>query len=142
MELKLINDKGAAGTMAAMLDAFMVYREQLVRERRLAARTYEDNLEYLKPLKAVFGPMTPHHVTSRHCTGYLRKRSWTPPPRAGVAQAPRRAPVRANKELSLLSSAYTWAMSSDDWPAVTTNPCVGVERNPTKAVERCPVAGE
>lgn len=29
-------------------------------------------------------------------------------------------------------------MGSPDWPQVTSNPCYGVARNPTKARERCP----
>lgn len=139
--------KATAGTVAAMLDGLMAHRQQLLREKKIAARTYEDNLEYCKPLKAVFGNMLPHQITMRHCAGYLKKRSWTPPPKKGpdgelIAQAPRRAPVRANKEMSLLSEGYAWAMGSDEWPLVTTNPCVGVERNPTKPSERCPEVWE
>jgi len=135
------------GTVADMLDMHMAHREQLLRERKLAARTYEDNLEYLKPLKQVFGAMLPQQVNGRHITGYLQKRTWQPRPQrdgAGqlVDQAPRRAPVRANKEISLLSSAYAWAMSSDDFAHVTANPCVGVDRNPTRASDRCPEVWE
>lgn len=135
--------KAKDGTLAAMLDDFMLYREQLVREGKLDKRTLADNYEYLKPLKAYFRDARPCDVNSRHITGYLQKRSWRPPPRKGadgqmVDQAPRRAPVRANKEVSLVSSAYTWALSSPDWQQVTSNPCVGVERNPTKRNERCP----
>lgn len=140
---ELSTGNAKAGTVADLLDAHMSYREQLLREGRLAKRTYEDNLEYLKPLKKVFGPMPAHTVTSRHCAAYVQRRSWQPKPTKGangelVEQAPRRAPVRANKELSLLSSAYTWALTSPDFTAVIANPCVGVERNPTKAKERCP----
>lgn len=135
--------KAPAGTVAAMLDSVMAYREQLVREGKLDKRTLADNYEYLKPLKTVFGSMLPGDVNSRHITGYLQKRSWTPRSRkdaAGqmIAQTPRRAPVRANKEISLLSTAYGWALSSPDWPQVTSNPCTGVDRNKTKRNERCP----
>lgn len=133
----------AAGTFAAMLDAHLAYREELVRQGQLDKRTLGDNYEYSKPLKAAFGQMPAHQVTGRHFTGYLQKRSWQPRPRKGpagelIAQAPRRAPVRANKEVSLASSAYKWAMGSPDFPLVTSNPCHGVERNPTKRRERCP----
>jgi hypothetical protein len=138
----LSTGKAANGTVAAMLQGHLAYREQLVRQRQLAARTYEDNVAYAKPLMQVFGAMLPHEVTTRHCTGYLRKRSWRPPARDGMEQSPRLAPVRANKEMSFLSSTYTWALSSPEWPQVTSNPCIGAERNPTKAKERCPEVWE
>lgn len=136
---------GAAkpGTVADMLDTHMAYREQLLREGKLARRTFEDNLEYVKPLKQVFGAMLPHQVNGRHITGYLQKRAWQPRPRKDdtgqlVDQAARRAPVRANKEISLLASAYSWAMTSDGFPLVTSNPCTGIDRNPTRPKDRCP----
>lgn len=140
---ELSTGKAGTGTVAAMLDAHMAHREQLVREGKLDKRTIEDNFEYLKPLKAVFASMQPSEVNGRHISGYLEKRSWRPPAKRGPAgemieQAPRRAPVRANKEVSLLSSSYAWAMTSPDWPSVTANPCHGVKRNPTKRNERCP----
>lgn len=140
---ELSTGKTAAGTVAAMLDAHMTFREQLVREGKLDKRTLADNYEYLKPLKTVFASMQPHEVNGRHIAGYLEKRSWQPPARRGpggemTVPEPRRAPVRANKEVSLLSSTYAWAMTSPDWTSVTANPCHGVKRNPTKAQERCP----
>ncbi|HEV3008418.1 MAG TPA: hypothetical protein VGX52_05235, partial [Burkholderiales bacterium] len=81
--VELSTGTGAEGSVAAMLDAHMAYREQLLRERKLAARTYEDNLEYLKPLKAAFGTMPAHALNGRHCTSYLQKRTWQPPARRG-----------------------------------------------------------
>lgn len=135
------------GTVADMLDGLMKHRELLLREKKIAARTYTDNLEYVTRLKTAFGRMLPHQVTMRDCTSYLDKRSWTPRPKKGpdgtlIAQAPRRAPVRANKELSLFSEGFKWAMKSTSWPLVTNNPCIGVERNPTKASDRCPERSE
>lgn len=132
-----------AGTVQQFLVAHMAYREQLVRAGQLSKRTYADNEEYVKPLTKALGRMPAHEVTSRHCAAYLQKRSWQPRPKKGPAgelieQAPRRAPVRANKELSLLSSAYGWALTREDFPLVQSNPCTGVERNPTRAKNRCP----
>lgn len=143
----LSTGQAPVGTVAAMLDALMAYREQLLRQGKLSKRTYEDDIEYLKPLKAVFGSMLPHEVNGKHVSGYLQKRSWRPRPRrdaGGVAveQAPQLAPVRANKEISLLSSGFSWAISSPDWPLVSSNPCHGVKRNKTKASERCPEVWE
>jgi integrase len=135
---ELSTGKAAEGTIAAFLDWELDHREQLVREGKLDKRTLEDNGEYCVHLKAVFGSMLPHQVNGRHIAGYLEKRSFRPRPRNGVEQAPRRAPVRANKEISLLSATYTRALTSPDWPLVTSNPCHGVKRNPTKRRERCP----
>jgi len=132
-----------AGTVLQLLVGHMAYRGKLVRAGQLSKRTYADNEEYLKPLAKAFGRMLAHEVNSRHCSTYLQKRSWKPKPVRGadgvmIEQAPRRAPVRANKEMSLLSSAYSWALTSDDFPLVKSNPCTGISRNPTKAKERCP----
>lgn len=136
--VELSAGKSKAGTVADMLDAFMVYRRQLVREKKLAARTFTDNEDYARNLKLFFGAMPYPSVNGRHCASYLEKRTWQPKPRKGVPQPVQRAPVRANKELSLLSSAYTWAMTSPDFPLATSNPCYGVKRNPTHRSERCP----
>ena len=43
------------------------------------------------------------------------------------------APVLANQVLAATSAIFSWAMKQD---IVDRNPCVGVDRNPTKARER------
>lgn len=141
--VKLSSGKAAAGSVADMLDDHMEHRLQLVREKKMAARTYDDNLDYLRYLKAVFGAQRPADLNGRHISAYLEKRSWQPPARKGpdgekFTPPPQRAPVRANKEISLLSSAYEWALKSPKFPTVKSNPCYGVKRNPTKRSERAP----
>jgi hypothetical protein len=126
-----------------LLDASLAHRLQLVRAKKLAARTYEDNFEYSKYLKLAFGHLLPNEVTSRECQTYLRKRSWRPKPKKGldgtmIEQPPQWAPVRANKEMSFFSATYTWAFGSDDWPSVVSNPCVGIKYNEEHRRERCP----
>ena len=141
--LKLSTGAPAAGTVAHMLTSHMKHRLQLHREGTLSKRTYEDNEEYVVQLNKFFGAMPYHAVNSRHVSAYLQNRTWQPPDRKGpdgkVYRPPvQRAPVRANKEVSLLSSAYAWALTSPEYPLVTINPCTGVDRNPTKRNERCP----
>jgi hypothetical protein len=140
---ELSTGQADAGTVGAMLEGYLSFLEDLLRRGGVSKRHFEDSQEYAKHLRPVFGAMLPHEVTSRDVLGYLRKRSWQPPARKNAAgelvlQAPRLAPVRANKEISSFSRAYAWAMGSPDWPRVSANPCIGVDRNPTKAKERCP----
>lgn len=141
--LELSSGNATDGTIAKLLDDSLAFRLQLVREKKLAARTYEDNLDHAKYLKLAFARMLPHELTSRDCTSYLRKRTWQPKPRRApdgtlITQQPRRAPVRANKEMSFLSATYTWALGSDDWPLIVSNPCIGIDYNPEERRERCP----
>jgi hypothetical protein len=144
---ELTTGKAKAGTVAKLLDAYMVHREQLVREGKLAKRTLEDNYAEVEYLKAAFGSYPDTKLNSRHCAGYLQKRTYIPKPKRNAdgvleQQEPRRAPVRANREMSLLSGAYTWALTSDDFPHITMNPCVGVLRNREEPSERCPEVWE
>jgi len=141
--VNLSTGKAKGGTVAHLIDAHLIYRLQLVREAKLAARTYEDNIEHAHYLKLAFGAMPYYSVNSRHCTDYLRKRTWQPKPKKApdgtlVPQPPRSAPVRANREMSFLSATYSWALESNDFPLVTANPCIGITYNTEKRRERCP----
>lgn len=132
-----------AGTLARLLDDSLAHRMQRVRDGTLKARTYEDNGEYAANLKLALGHMLAHEVTTRDCAGYLQRRAWQPRPRRAPdgtlqPQEPRRAPSRANKEMSFLSVSYGWALTSPDWPQIVSNPCTGLERNPETPRERCP----
>jgi integrase len=44
-------------------------------------------------------------------------------------------PATVNRALAVLSSAYSWARSSDDWPTITSNPCLGAIGRRSKAAE-------
>jgi integrase len=109
----------AEGTVGEMLDSFLVYCEGEVRAGRRSMETHKSNLGEAEMLKAIFGRMQYGLVNSKHAARYLRKRT----DKQGVP-----APIRANREIALLSSAYSWAMGDDRYD-VTVNPCYGVRRN-------------
>lgn len=118
--LGLSEGKGRDGTVAKLLDDFLEECEQLVRTGKRAKRTFDDNEAEAKALKLVLGRTAAHLLTSRHVKSYLNKRN---------DKDGRPAPVRANREIALLSSAYAWAMGRDEWPQIALNPCYGVRRN-------------
>ena len=122
--LKLSEGQAPSGTVAKLLDDFLLWCEGEVRAGRRSKRTLEDNESEAVMLKKVFGRMQPHTINSKHIASYLVKRTDN---RKGHEGEP--APVRANREMAMLSSAYSWAMGRDDWPLVQSNPCYGVRRN-------------
>lgn len=118
---------GTAGTMAYWLDEFVLYCEKRVglskAQRGLAKRTYEDYKENVEVLKSSLGHFLPHQVEPHHVGQYLD---------LGASQ--NRA-VRANREKSCLSAAFTWMLRQAD-AGVKINPCSGVKRNPESKRER------
>jgi integrase len=106
-------------TVSALLDAFLKHRESQVRAKEVAMRTLDDNEQEAKTLRMVFGQMPVSAVKRQHVARYLRERT-------GKDGKP--APVRANREAALLSSAFSWAMGLRDWD-INENPCYGVRRN-------------
>lgn len=117
--IELSTGHATQGTVADLLDRFLAWSEGEVRAGRRAARTHEDNIREARVLKLVFGAMPWSAVTSRHVARYLRERT---------DKSGRPAPVRANREIALLSSAYAWAMGEPSL-SVEANPCYGVRRN-------------
>lgn len=113
--------QGANGpsTVSALLAAFLLHRETQVRSKVVSARTLADNESEAKMLRLVFGQMPVTAVKRQHVARYLRERC----DRQFIP-----APIRANREAALLSSAYSWAMGLRDWD-VNENPCYGVRRN-------------
>lgn len=79
-------------TMNDVLDGF--YREYVMVE--LAETTQAGYLEHMKPLRRAFGHMLPHLVTVQHAYAYRKKRP----------------PIAGNREVSVLSSALTWAVEA------------------------------
>ena len=91
--------------------------------RALAPRTRRDYERYNeiiinKPLAngKTFGQLIADNVTPGAIRKYLDKR------------LDEDAPIAGNKEVGLISSAYTWARSRDKVSIV--NPCIGVPKNP------------
>lgn len=89
-------------------------------------RTQQDHLQQAEWLKKVFGHMPAEAVKPSHVARYLDSRL----SKDGIP-----APVRANREISLLSSVYSWAMRRG---LAESNPCYGVRRNTERARTRCP----
>lgn len=77
-----------------------------------APRTYEDNKAEVVRLRMVFGEVNPETITPVHIYQYLDTRG-------------AKARVRANREKSLLSSVFSYAIR---WGVVKDNPCRHVKR--------------
>lgn len=97
-----------AGTIAELIARYM-----LEVSPKKAPATHKDEQTSAPRLSAVFGKMRPADLRPMHVAKYLDLRG-------------QEAPVRANREKSLLSHIYTKAMR---WGIVDNNPCRGVERN-------------
>lgn len=126
--IRLTTGRAPEGTVSGLLDVFLTHTEALVRQGKRAMRTLDGNLTEAQSLKLVFGRMPYAAVTSKHIKSYLNRRT---------DKDGKPAPVRANREIALLSSAYAWAMGEPCFD-VTVNPCYGVRRNPERSRERCP----
>lgn len=98
-------DTTATRTLDGLFDR---YEREVIPTK--APRTQKDNLTELANLRRAFGHMRPESVKPRHIYAYLDARGQT-------------ARVRANRERSLLSHVYKYAIR---WGCVEDNPCVGI----------------
>lgn len=79
-------------------------------------RSYQDNCKEAEYLNAFFGEMRPENVLPLHVDQYLDSNL--------------ERKVRANREVALLSSVYSWALRHRKWGyVVQVNPCRGVKRH-------------
>lgn len=124
--------KAKDGTVAQLLDSFLKHCEGVVRAGKRSHDTHTVNELEAVQLKAFFGRMHYLDVTGKHCASYLKKRK---------DKHGRLVPVRANREIAFLSSAYSWAMGEDNYE-VQVNPCYGVRRNPEEPRKRYVDTGE
>lgn len=85
-----------------------------------AKATYQGNLMEAKNLAEVFGRMLVLEVRPTHIAKYLDLR--------GI-----KSKVRANREISLLSHMFSYAMR---WGMIDRNPCIGVAKHPEKGRDR------
>ena len=104
-----------AGSMQALIEKYMV---EIAPKK--AKATYQGNLMEAKNLAGVFGNMLVLEVRPTHIAKYLDIR--------GV-----KAPVRANREIALLSHIFSYGMR---WGLVDRNPCLGVAKHPEKGRDR------
>jgi len=83
-----------------------------------APSTQRTNFEEVKLLRGVFGHMKPEEVEPQDIYKYMDARQ---------------APIRANRELALLSNIYSYAIR---WGYAKDNPCKLVKRNKEKPRDR------
>ena len=103
------------GSLAALINAYMVDVAP-----HKAPRTYRDNQIEAENLKAGLGHIPYAEIRPFHLVNYRDARALD-------------APVRANRELALLSHVYTKAIEKG---LVDFNPCRAVKRNPETPRDR------
>lgn len=116
--LDMNNDNTDRGTMNEM---WRLYQETPA-WKALAADSRSDYMQASKPLLKVFGTMAPVTIKPTHIARYLR-----------VERAD--APVRANREKSLLSNLFNVGIERGDLEA---NPCKQVRKNKEKVRKEAP----
>lgn len=85
----------------------------------LAPRTQKDYLDHIKKLRIEYGHREPNDLKPRDIGSYL-----------DVAYGK----ISRNRSIGVLSAIYTKAVGR--WYVADRNPCIGVERNPSKPRER------
>lgn len=108
-------DRPLKGSVAELIEKYMV---EIAPKK--AKATYQGNLMESKNLSMVFGNMLVLEVRPVHIAKYLDIRGT-------------KAPVRANREVALLSHMFSYAMR---WGMVDRNPCIGVAKHPEKGRDR------
>lgn len=119
--LDLEEGRSIAGTIGEMLDDYLKVVDAKVKKGKLSARTLSDRETEADNLKAAFGRMKPADLLPKHVWDYLHR------------YRGEEAPVRANREIGFLQSAFNWARGQG---IVRDNPCIGVERNEETPRER------
>lgn len=107
------------GTVAELLREYMASGAF---KNDLAPRTQDDYIAASKEILKCFGSMPVEDVKPPHVARYLR-----------VERA--KAPVRANREMALLASAFQFGIEHG---YATANPCRQVRRNKERPRSRCP----
>ena len=100
-------------TVSSLMDRYLLQVAP-----RKSKRTYADNKIEIALLRKVFGHMAPDDITPQDIYAYMDARG---------------APIRANREKSLLSHIFSVAIR---WGAARDNPCRLVKRNPEKPRDR------
>lgn len=111
---KLSSDSPTENTVAELLAAQLSHLASLLAAGKLSPRHYADRQKDAEQLNKFFGRMNKTTVKRKHVALYLTNRT---------DKHGNHAPVRANREVSFLSSAYRRDVTLD------SNPCDGVPRN-------------
>lgn len=101
-------DKPIKGSVGELIARYMIEIAP-----RKAPSTYQGNKIEAENLKKVFNKVQAHAVLPTHIAKYLDTRGQT-------------SPVRANREISLLSHIFSYGMR---WGAINSNPCLGVAKH-------------
>lgn len=109
---------GSLARLTSMSDVIDRYMREFSPTK--AQSTYKSEISASKNLRAAFGHIPPDQVKTTMVYEYLDVRSET-------------APIRANREIALLSHIFKKARR---WGVVEINPVTGVERNPEKPRDR------
>ena len=109
------SEKPITGSMAALIDKYMI---EIAPKK--AKATYTGNLMEAKNLREVFGKMLVLEIRPTHIAKYLDIRGL-------------KAPIRANREIALLSHIFSYAMR---WGQADRNPCLGVAKHTEKGRDR------
>lgn len=111
---QLSSGHAAGGSVSALLDAYYGVLGSRLAKGKLSPRHYKDRAADAERLKTFFGHMQAAAVKRKHISLYLMQRT---------DKHGKHAPVRANREISMLSAAYNWDANLD------TNPCLRVPKN-------------
>lgn len=109
------SEKPVAGSMGALIDKYMI---EIAPKK--AKSTFLGNLTEAKNQKIVFDNTLVLEIRPMHIAKYLDIR--------GI-----KAPIRANREISLLSHIFSYAMR---WGQIDRNPRIGVAKHPEKGRDR------
>ncbi len=112
---KIIEKPKSIVTMNELFDRYM---HEVAPKK--AKRSYENNIQQIKPLRQVFGNTKPSSIRAVHIYKYLDQRGTS-------------APVAANREKELLSHIFTTAIR---WGIVENNPCKDVRGHSEKGRDR------
>lgn len=109
----------APDTVEALIKRYFTWQYSMPvgSEMRKAAITLQENEIEKKNLNKVFGKMAPRDIRVTDIYGYLE------------ARAEMDAPIKANKEIALLSAVCEFGRRKGDLDA---NPCRGIQYNKTK----------
>lgn len=130
---RIYNDpNGRYGTIGYFLDRFIADARAGRLHKKRAPRTIADNQVEAEWLKTAFDKTTPYQLAAEpHLISQYRDVRSQPGP-----DGQKGAPVRANRELSLLSSMYTWLLDKGHCPGLTVNPVGLIKRNAESPKER------
>jgi integrase len=123
---KIYNDPDRRfGTIAYYVDVYISEAKAGRLHRKKSPRTIRDYDDQARFIKAGLGKLTPYQPVDQPSllADYRDART-------------REAPVRANRELSLLSAMYSWLIEKGHCPGLKVNPAGLIERNAESPKDR------